>query len=144
LAATGILRSVEETEQGDAELTSELLELRRELVELRPELDDRGMEPVGEGSPGTTAPGNDRTTLAFFDEVVRGEPDPFNADGVGGRAGTLLWILESKDSGPWVRPVRDAGGVGESPPDPVDLWRRRAQARSGARREQSASHAPRR
>lgn len=112
-------------ESADAELTSELLELRRELVELRPEVDDCGVERVSDAGVGAAAAGNRQHTLAFFDEFASGEPGPFNADGVGGRAGTLLSILQGKDAAPSLRRVSDAASVGEPARDPLELWRRR-------------------
>lgn len=120
---------VEAMERTDAELTSELVELRRELLELRPELDDRAAEPVGDAAGATTASRTRQETLAFFDEFARAEPDPFTADGVGGRAGTLLSILQRKDAGPFPRHGDDAAGVAEptaeATADPLERWRRR-------------------
>jgi hypothetical protein len=112
-------------ESADAELTSELLELRRELVELRPEVNECGVERVSDAGVGAGAAGNGQNTLAFFDEFASGEPGPFNADGVGGRAGTLLSILQGKDAAPSLRRVSDAASVGELARDPLELWRRR-------------------
>jgi hypothetical protein len=118
---------VEVMERADAELTSELVELRRELLELRPELDDCAKEPVSDAGARATAPRSHQKTLAFFDEFARAEPGPFNAYGVGGRAGTLLSILQRKDAAPLLGlgHVNDAARVGEPAQDPVELWRRR-------------------
>jgi hypothetical protein len=116
---------VEVMERSDAALTSELVELRRELIELRPELDDRAAEPVGDAGAGATAPRSHQRTLAFFDEFARTEPGPFTAYGVGGRAGTLLSILQRKDAAPSLRQVDDAARVDEPTLEPLDVWRRR-------------------
>jgi hypothetical protein len=117
---------VEVTERADAELTSELLELRREVVELQPAHDDdRGVEAASDAGVAQTAPASRQNTLAFFDEFARAEPEPFNADGVGGRAGTLLAILQTKDAGPSLRRGKDAARLGDPARDPFEIWRRR-------------------
>lgn len=83
----------------DAQLTSELLELRRELVELLPDADDSDVAPPPESAAGAEklqASLRYRGTLAYFDAWAEGEPEPFNADGAGGLARTLLAILQNK------------------------------------------------
>ena len=92
---------VDAMEEVDAQLTSELLELRRELVALRPEADDSNVEPPSESDSRAVklqARLSYRGTLAYFDEWAATEPEPFNADGKGGLAKTLLGILQSKDT----------------------------------------------
>jgi hypothetical protein len=116
---------VEMMERTDAELTSELVELRRELLELRPELDEGAMEPVSGAGTGSTAPRSHQETFAFFDEFARSEPGPFTAYGVGGRAGTLLSILQRKDAAASPRHEDDAARLGEPALEPLELWRRR-------------------
>jgi hypothetical protein len=144
----GIVNAMEAV---DAELTSELRELRRELVELRPEADDSNPEPPPESAPPTAKlqarlsyPGS----LTFFDEWADSEPKPFNADGEGGLAKGLLGILRNKDIA-YLREVRATAGVkaseaeagpedapseGQSPTEaeqpgparePLEAWRRR-------------------
>ncbi len=99
-------------EEVDAELSPELLELRRELVALRPEADDSDVAaPTDAGPRRTTALATSHGTLAFFDEHARADPMPFNADGEGGRAKTLLSILQRKDLG-FLREVKAAAGEG--------------------------------
>jgi hypothetical protein len=96
-----VVHIVDATEEVDAELTSELLELRRELVELRPEADDSSLEPPSESDSRAVklqARLSYRGTLAYFDEWAGSEPEPFNADGEGGLARTLLGILQNKDT----------------------------------------------
>ena len=91
---------IDAMEAVDAELTAELVELRRELVELRPDADDSDVKPPSEsGSPAARlrARLGYRGTLAYFDEWAARQPEPFNADGVGGTAKTLLGILQNKD-----------------------------------------------
>lgn len=61
--------------------------------------------------------------LARFDELARAEPDPFTADGCGGRAASLLSILQSLDAVP--RLERVAAGAGGAARDPLESWRRR-------------------
>jgi hypothetical protein len=143
----GIVDAMEEV---DAELTSELVELRRELVELRPEADDSNLEPPSESdSPAVKhqARLSYRGTLAYFDEWAASEPEPFNADGEGGLAKTLLGILQHKDTA-YLHEVEaaaarhNAGAEAnpedvptDQPPtekeqnapagDPLDAWRRR-------------------
>jgi hypothetical protein len=88
-------------EEVDAELTSELLQLRRELVELRPEADDSNLEAPSESDSRAAklqARLSYRGTLTYFDEWAGSEPEPFNADGEGGLAKTLLGILQNKDT----------------------------------------------
>jgi hypothetical protein len=93
---------VDAMEAVDAELTSELVELRRELVELvelRPEADDSNLEPPSESDSRAAklqASLSYRGTLAYFDEWAGSKPEPFNADGEGGLANTLLGILQNK------------------------------------------------
>jgi hypothetical protein len=96
-----VVRIVDDMEEVDTQLTSELLELRRELVELRPEADDSNPEAASESDSraiklqaGLTY----RWTLAYFDEWASSEPEPFNADGKGGLARTLLEILQNKNT----------------------------------------------
>jgi hypothetical protein len=94
----GVIDAMEEV---DTELTTELVELRREFVELRPEADDSDMKPPSESdSPAATlhARLSYRGTLAYFDEWAASEPESFNADGKGGKAKTLLGILQNKDT----------------------------------------------
>ena len=93
----GIIDAMEEV---DTELTAELVELRRELVELRPDADDSDVTPPSEsGSPAARLQARlgYRGTLAYFDDWAARQPEPFNADGVGGTAKTLLGILQNKD-----------------------------------------------
>ena len=138
-------------EDVDRELTSELLDLRRELVELRPEADDSNVEPPSESDAREVklrAFLSYRGTLAYFDEWAGSEPEPFNADGEGGLAKTLLGILRSKDTA-YLHEVEAASArenaEAESNPedvstetrpptedeqnrpgrDPLDAWRRR-------------------
>jgi hypothetical protein len=92
----GIVDAMEEV---DAELTSELLELRRELVELWPDADDSHLEPPSESDSRAAklqARLSYRGTLAYFDDWAARAPEPFNADGEGGLAKTLLGILQNK------------------------------------------------
>lgn len=146
-----VVQVIDDIEEVDRELTSELLVLRRELVELRPEADDSNVEPPSESGAREVKLGaflSYRGTLAYFDEWARSEPEPFNADGEGGLAKTLLRILQSKDSA-YLREVEAASGrenaEAESNPedvsteartptedeqnrpgrDPLDAWRRR-------------------
>jgi hypothetical protein len=96
-----VVEIVNAMEAVDAELTSELRESRRELVELRPEADDSNLEPPAESESPTVKPQarlSYRGSLAFFDELVDSEPEPFNADGEGGLAKPLLGILRNKDT----------------------------------------------
>jgi hypothetical protein len=96
-----VVHIVDAMEEGDAELTSELVELRRELVQLRPEADDSNLEPSSESdSPAVKLQARlrYRGTLAYFDEWVGSEPAPFDADGEGGLAKTLLGILQNKNT----------------------------------------------
>jgi hypothetical protein len=91
---------IEAMETVDTELTAELVELRRELVELRPEADDSDVKPPSKSDPAAArlqARLRYRGTLAYFDEWAASEPEPFNADGEGGKAKTLLGILQNKD-----------------------------------------------
>jgi hypothetical protein len=86
-------------EQTDAALSSELIALRHELVALRPDADDSNAQPpIGSGLGSTTEQAKYQLTLAFFDECARSEAPAFNADGDGGRAKTLLSILQTRDS----------------------------------------------
>jgi hypothetical protein len=96
-----VVQIVDDMEDVDRELTSELLDLRRELVELRPEADDSNVKPPSESdSPAVKlqASLSYRGTLAYFDEWAGSEPEPFNADGEGGLAKTLLGILRNKET----------------------------------------------
>ena len=107
-----VVQVIDDIEEVDRELTSELLVLRRELVELRPEADDSNVEPPSESGAREVKLGaflSYRGTLAYFDEWARSEPEPFNADGEGGLAKTLLRILQSKDSA-YLREVEAASG----------------------------------
>lgn len=56
-----------------------------------------------------------QATLAFFDEYARSEATGFNADGEGGRAKTLLSILQKKNS-EYLRETEAAGSHGDVPP----------------------------
>jgi hypothetical protein len=138
-------------EEVDGELTSELVQLRRELVELRPEADDSSAEPPAEADAPAAklqARLSYKGTLAYFDEWSRSEPEPFNADGDGGLAKTLLGILRTKDtaylhevdSAATAKEPEPEGNPGDvftagpppledaqNPPreDPLDAWRRR-------------------
>jgi hypothetical protein len=144
----GIVDAMEEV---DAELTAELRDLRRELVELRPEADDSNLEPPSESASQAVklqARLSYNGTLAYFDEWANSEPAPFDADGQGGLAKTLLGILQNKDTA-YLREVeaaaaRDSSEAGAnrgdvSPegqpstegeqngpaPNQLDAWRRR-------------------
>jgi hypothetical protein len=146
-----VVHIVDAMEEVDAELTSELLELRHELVELRPEADDSNLEPPSESDSRTfklQARLSYRGTLAYFDEWAGSEPEPFDADGEGGLAKTLLGILQNKDTA-YLHEVEAAATAKESeagvnpedvsaeglPPTegeqngqgrgPLDAWRRR-------------------
>jgi hypothetical protein len=92
---------IDAMEKVDAELTSELVELRRELVELRPGADDSHLEPPSASdSPAVKLQVrlSYGGTLACFDECAVSKPEPFDANGRGGLAGTLLGILRNKDT----------------------------------------------
>lgn len=144
-----VVHVVDAMEDVDRELTSELVELRRELVVLWPEGDDSSVEPPS-GSPSRAdnlrAWLSYRTTLAYFDEWASSDPEPFNGDGQGGLAKTLLRILRAKDAAfrhevEAAAAHRNADDEAESagdanegrPPDaqpdapagPLDAWRRR-------------------
>jgi hypothetical protein len=96
-----VVHIVDDMEGVDAELTAELVELRREFVELRPEADDSKLQPASESdSPAVKLQArlSYTGTLAYFDERAVSEPEPFNADGEGGLAKTLLGILRNKES----------------------------------------------
>jgi hypothetical protein len=148
---------VDVMEQSDASLSSELIQLRRELVELRPEADDSDAQAPTESGPGNRIElARYHLTLSFFDECARSEPPAFNADGEGGRAKTMLSILQHKDSeclrtpestasdtdvgtGP-AATHRDTSTGEETSPgedlistasDPVDRWRRRSASCNG-------------
>jgi hypothetical protein len=141
---------IDEMEAVDSELTSELLELRRELVELWPDADDSQVEPPSESDPRATrlqARLSYSGTLAYFDAWAAGEPEPFNADGEGGLAKTLLGILQNKatayslqveaagdrgstsesnlDDAPTEPRLPTAGHESGPAPDHLDAWRRR-------------------
>lgn len=146
-----VVHIVDAMEEVDAELTSELVELRRELVEIRPEADDSNLEPPSESDSRAIklqARLSYRGTLASFDEWAGSEPEPFNADGEGGLAKTLLGILRNKDTA-YLHEVEAAAArqsleaeanpedvptEGQPPTeeeqnaparDPLDAWRRR-------------------
>jgi hypothetical protein len=92
---------VDDVEGVDAELTAELVELRREFVALRPEVDDSNVPPPsGSDSPAVKLQVrlSYMRSLAYFDERAGSEPEPFDADGEGGLAKTLLGILRNKDA----------------------------------------------
>jgi hypothetical protein len=107
-------------EEEDAHLSSELMGLRRELVELRPEADDSraGARKAAPTSAAELA--QHHATLAFFDEVGEAGASPFNADGEGGRAKTLLSILQRKDAAYLLE-----AEPGEAEPAALGQWRRR-------------------
>lgn len=95
---------VREMEQVDGELVVELIALRDELPRIWPESDDSGPEH----SPRRNDAG-DRVeslqrrlayqgTLGYFDAYRAAPTTPFDADGNGGYAGTLLRILQGKAS----------------------------------------------
>jgi hypothetical protein len=141
-----VVHIVEAMEEVDGELTAELLELRRELVELRPEADDSNVEPRSDSDSRAVklqARSSYPRTLAHFDEWAGSEPQPFNADGKGGLAKTLLGILRNKDTA-YLHEVEAAATAKESEAgvnpkshaaseeeqnglgrDPLDAWRRR-------------------
>ena len=146
-----VVRIVDAMEEVDAELTSELLDLRRELVELRLEADDSNLEPPSESaSPAVKLQArlSYTGTLAYFDEWANSQPEPFDADGKGGLAKTLLGILQNKDTAYLLEveaaAARDSSEAGANrgdvspegqPPtedehngpgrDPLGAWRRR-------------------
>ena len=145
-----VVRIVDVMEKVDAELTAELLELRRELVELWPEADDSNVQPPSQSDPLAVklhARLSYAGTLAYFDERAGSEPEPFNADGEGGLAKTLLGILQNKataylhevetaarendesEPGPSDVPSEDKPPTeaeqNELGRDPLDSWRRR-------------------
>lgn len=96
-----VVHIVDDMEEVDSELTSELLELRRELVELWPGADDSNLEAPSESDTRAAklqAALSYRGTLAYFDEWASSEPEPFNADGMGGLAKALLGILQNKNT----------------------------------------------
>jgi hypothetical protein len=109
-------------EEEDARLASEVIVLRRELVELRPEADDSRAEAPPEPGPegGAGDPAHYHPTLAFFDQFAQVPGSPFNADGEGGRANTLLSILQRKDA---AYLLEASPGVPEH--DALQPWRRR-------------------
>jgi hypothetical protein len=143
----GIIDAMEEV---DAQLTTELVELRRELVELRPDADDSDTRPPSEyDSPAARSQARlrYRGTFGHFDEWAASEPEPFNADGKGGKAGPLLGILQNKsnaclhegeavaarkdeteanltDDSSEAQPSTDTDQDGPDP-DGLDAWRRR-------------------
>ena len=146
-----VVQIVDAMEEVDVDLTSELVELRRELVELRPDADDSNLEPSSESDSRAAKLQSRlsyRGTLAYFDQWASSEPEPFNADGEGGLAKTLLGILRNKDNA-YLHEVEAAATAKESearvdpedvsaegpPPtegeqngpgrDPLDAWRRR-------------------
>jgi hypothetical protein len=144
-----VVRVVDAMEDVDRELTSELVDLRRELVMLWPEGDDSAVEPPSESASGADnlrAWLSYRMTLAYFDEWASSDPEPFNGDGQGGLAKTLLGILRTKDTA-FLHDVEAAAARGNAdaeanpaevatersspepeahaPADPVDAWRRR-------------------
>ncbi len=113
-----VVEIIEAMETVDAELTAELVELRRELVELRPDADDSDAQAPSE-SDSAAVRSQERSrytgTLAHFDEWAASEPEAFNADGTGGKAKTLLGILQRR-----AEPDEDG-----PEPDRLDAWRRR-------------------
>jgi hypothetical protein len=127
-AMVEVIDIIEAMEEADRQLTSELLTLRREVAELCPEADDSTREPPAESDSlleRTQARLGFWGTLAYFDIWARTDPEPFNGDGEGGLANTLLGILRSKDN---AFPPKDGA------PDPLQPWRRRlanVQARYG-------------
>jgi hypothetical protein len=94
-----LLRVVQVLEVADAELVPELVELRDELIKIRPEADDSGYErPDGtRGADKLMANLAYQQTLAYFDALAFGEPEPFDARGKGGKAVSLLAVLQTKD-----------------------------------------------
>lgn len=144
-----VVQIVDDMEAVDAELTAELVELRRELVKLRPEADDSAVElPAAKSEPVAVrleARLSYTGTLAYFDEWACSQPEPFNADGAGGLAKTLLGILhgkytaylqeveaaarhedaaaETEPEGVEVQPREDDEERAPSP-DPLDAWAR--------------------
>jgi hypothetical protein len=145
-----VVHIVDAMEMVDAELTAELLELRRELVELWPEADDSDVQRPSQSDPLAVklhARVSYMGTLAYFDEWAGSEPEPFNADGEGGVAKTLLGILLNKATA-YLHEVETAARENDQaeqdpsdvpsedePPteakqhelgrDPLDSWRRR-------------------
>ena len=141
---------VDDMKEVDAELTVELVELRREFVALRPGADDSNVQPPSE-SDSPAAKSRRRLSymgiLAYFDERAESEPGPFNAEGEGGLATTLLGILQNKEAtylheleAAAARENNEPGDPQnvpreEEPPtdaeqngparDPLDAWRRR-------------------
>jgi len=78
---------------------------------------------VAVGPPNVAAHFAYKQTLAYFDAYASGEPELFNYKGEGGRASTLLSILQAKDA----TYVREQEGAG-----------RRAAAETGARGDSPA------
>ena len=145
-----VVHIVDVMEKVDAELTAELLELRRELAELWPEADDSNEQRPSQSGPQAVklhARLSYMGTLAYFDERAGSEPEPFNADGEGGLAKTLLRILQNKATAYLnqvetaarenheAQPDRSDVRSEDKPPteadqneqgrDPLDSWRRR-------------------
>jgi hypothetical protein len=142
-----VVQIVDAMEAVDAELTAELVELRRELVRLRPEADDSTVELPSKSEPaavGREARLSYAGTLAYFDRWAGTPPEPFNADGEGGLAKTLLGILHGKYTAYLQEMVaaarRKDAAAGTEPedvevaptadderapaPDPLDAWAR--------------------
>ena len=93
-----LVRAAQVLEAIDAELVSELVELRNDLVTLHPDADDSDAErPPSGGAPQPLAFLAYQQTLAYFDEQVAAEPELFNYKAEGGTARTLLHILQAKD-----------------------------------------------
>lgn len=137
-----VVHLVDAMERVDRELTAELLDLRRALVTLRPEVDDSSAQPPSESDPRADelqAWVSYRWTLAYFDQWAGSDPEPFNGDGQGGLAKTLLGILRHKDA-TLLQEVAAAGNAGaeadsadvatereraQPQGDPLGEWRRR-------------------
>jgi hypothetical protein len=93
-----LVRDIQVLEAVDAELVPELVELRHDLVTLRPEADDSDAErPQPGGSRQPLELLGYQQTLAYFNEQVAAEPELFNYKAEGGKAATLLHILQAKD-----------------------------------------------
>ena len=93
-----LVRDIQVLQAVDLELVPELVELRDELVTLRPEADDSDAEPPEPGGiRQALALVGYQQTLAYFDEQVTAEPELFNLKAEGGKAKTLLSILQAKD-----------------------------------------------
>ncbi len=133
-------------EQVDAQLTSELVELRSELVELWPQGDDSHFEPLSESESGAEkliATLRYRGSLAYFDEWAATEPPQFNGDGAGGLAKTLLSILQGKTPPTGMTSRRQvlvrAAERRPVPPTVQPVQRRRPRARRKRQRRTSST-----